>query len=315
MVTIAACGLLAMEGIANYSQRLQRAAHIGSGIVEAKEACVSAAVVVPAYSATLSETDSIALRQCCAVLGRHPIVLAAPDGLDLEGIVSECGRAGVTPLVERFPAACFTSRASYNALLLSSAFFERFLRFEYILLHQLDAFVFSDQLERFCALGYDYIGAPWAHYDDGRRAVGNGGFSLRRVRAALDVLCLHAPRVPLALQLMWRRARPLRRVSRMLWEHGVIDRLVGSGEYLPPAFFDLLCISEDTYWGQNCDKLPFYATAPYGVALSFAFEIDPPTAYQRNARALPFGCHGWPQRDRQFWRPHIKQFGHDWDAC
>ena len=84
--------------------------------------------------------------------------------------------------------------------MLNPNFYQRFRRFEYILIYQLDAFVFSDRLEEFCRLGYDYIGAPWPLGDGNKHneelvvegnhflTVGNGGFSLRRVQACIDAL-------------------------------------------------------------------------------------------------------------------------------
>jgi len=44
--------------------------------------------------------------------------------------------------------------------MMSPAFYDAFKAFDYILIYQLDAFVFRDELEYFCSLGYDYIGAP-----------------------------------------------------------------------------------------------------------------------------------------------------------
>ena len=115
----------------------------------------TAAVVVPVYRARLDETETISLTQCCRVLGRHGVVFVAPGGLDVAAACSTAAEAGVTPRIERFPARWFASTGTYNALMLSNDFYERFARHEHILVHQLDAFVFSDALERFCALGYD----------------------------------------------------------------------------------------------------------------------------------------------------------------
>ena len=38
--------------------------------------------------------------------------------------------------------------------------YSRFEKYEYMLIYQLDAFVFSDRLMEFVEAGYDYIGAP-----------------------------------------------------------------------------------------------------------------------------------------------------------
>lgn len=274
---------------------------------------VSAAVVVPVYRAALDGTERIALAQCCSVLRRHPVVLFAPDGLDVSQALRVAAEAGAAPFVERFERRWFLSTETYSALMLSRRFYERFKAYRHILVHQLDAFVFSDELDRFCALPYDYIGAPWAHDSADRRIVGNGGFSLRRVSAMLRVLDLPMSRVPERLALAWRRHAVLRRpIADWLYRTGRFDRILQSKDVLSLAATHLLYINEDGFWGQNCDKLPFFTTAPYRDALAFSFETDPRTALERNGGVLPFGCHAWPHVAPEFWRPYIEAAGHEW---
>ena len=274
---------------------------------------VSAAVVVPLYREALDLSESIALTQCCRVLGRHGIVFVAPEALDASPAMALAAREGAAARVERFPAPYFRSSGTYNALMLAKDFYRRFTDFEYILVHQLDAFVFTDALERFCALGYDYIGAPWLHDPSRGRVVGNGGFSLRKVASALRVLDLPEAYVPRRLVLAWRRHGLLRkRVSDWLGRTGHLDRIMQSDDFLPLFLAHLMHVNEDGFWGQNCDKLPFFTTAPYREALAFAFETGPELAFERNGGALPFGCHGWPHIEPEFWRPRIESSGYEW---
>jgi hypothetical protein len=274
---------------------------------------LSAAVVVPLYRSALDETESIALAQCCAVLRLHDLVFVAPEGLDVAPALRIARDSGAIARVERFSPAWFRSTATYNALLLARSFYERFASYDYILVHQLDAFVFSDELDRFCALGYDYVGAPWSHDESRGRIVGNGGFSLRKVSAAVRVLDLPESRVPQGIALAWRRHGLLRRpIAEWLQRTHRLDRIMQSQEFLSLAATHLMHVNEDGFWGQNCDKLPFFTTAPYRDALAFSFETEPEIALQRNGGALPFGCHGWPHYAPEFWRPRIGAFGHDW---
>jgi hypothetical protein len=66
--------------------------------------------------------------------------------------------------IESFPDENFRDISCYNRMLLNDEFYARFAEYEYALIHQLDAFVFSDRLLEWCKLGYDYIGAPWLPY-------------------------------------------------------------------------------------------------------------------------------------------------------
>ena len=69
--------------------------------------------------------------------------------------------------------------------------YRSFSSYAYMLVYQLDAFVFNDRLLEFCSMGYDYIGSPMRRTDSWRDigcSVGNGGFSLRKISSMLRVL-------------------------------------------------------------------------------------------------------------------------------
>lgn len=149
----------------------------------------SVKVIIPLYHEELSKSERISLMQCKKVLNRYPLCIIKPQNLFLQPEITE----GME--IEEFEEKWFQSVCSYNNLMLSEIFYRKFTDCEYILIYQLDAFVFKDELEKFCALGYDYIGAPWLYgqfaYMNGKGRyyyVGNGGLSLRRVKSHLDVL-------------------------------------------------------------------------------------------------------------------------------
>ncbi|WAC01876.1 DUF5672 family protein [Lacinutrix neustonica] len=108
---------------------------------------------------------------------------------------------------EVFPKHYFETVYGYNSLMLSDAFYERFLNFKYLLIYQLDAFVFKNELLQWCEKDYDYIGAPWiaspdtllkkmlSIFNSKRKRerqkiffkVGNGGFSLRNIAKCYQI--------------------------------------------------------------------------------------------------------------------------------
>ena len=148
-----------------------------------------AAVLIPVYKNELNRSEQISLQQCKKILTGHPVILVAPQTMQIENREL----SGLS--VERFPEYFFDGISGYNRLMLSKEFYQRFERYEYILIYQLDAFVFSDRLQYFCGLGYDYIGAPWLQgyryivgFERRYLHVGNGGFSLRKVSALLGIL-------------------------------------------------------------------------------------------------------------------------------
>jgi hypothetical protein len=280
-------------------------------VIDASVRVRMAAVIVPVYSGVLATLEVISLAQCCRTLRAHPVVLFAPTGLDIQPAVDIARECGVEPIIERFHRKYFASTATYNVLLLTKEFYQRFAGYRYILVHQLDAFVFSDELEKFCDLEFDYIGAPWVHDPERPGNVGNGGFSLRKISAALSVLERDSTSLSTSVFLGWRS---MFRLGRFIHRHTSFDRRMRLGSFVPRALCHFFHINEDGYWGQNCDKLPSFNTAPYPVAVKFSFELDPAIAFERNGRRLPFGCHGWARFDADFWRPHITGYAHAWSS-
>lgn len=115
------------------------------------------AVVVPVYTTHLSEDEWASLVNNRKVLAGHPFVVVAPYELDLTAIEQQIEVNSVI----RFPAEFFKSPQTYNKLLMSPGFYKSFEKYEYLLICQLDVWVFKDELEFWCQKGYDYIGAPW----------------------------------------------------------------------------------------------------------------------------------------------------------
>ena len=77
------------------------------------------------------------------------------------------------------------SRGTYSALLKQPQFWERFLEFSHVLIYQTDACIFRKIDDVY--FKYDYIGAPWKSTNQcGKFNAGNGGFSLRNVKAMIS---------------------------------------------------------------------------------------------------------------------------------
>ncbi len=231
-----------------------------------------AAVVIPIYKpfrADLTWYEKISLERCIKILGHHPIIFVAPDDRDFDYLPTE-----INYTIETFDSIYFSNIHGYNALMLRPDFYERFQQFEYILICQLDAFVFSDRLEEFCRLGYDYIGAPWqlgvAKALNQYLWVGNGGFCLRRVRACIDLLKSNA------------------------------------------ALIDSMQTAEDVVFSYiGTTKPDEFRLAPIRTASQFSVEYLPERYYRRTEKKLPFGCHGWHKLSANFYARVIEACGCD----
>lgn len=154
-----------------------------------------AVVAIPVYRPELGELDRLSLDQVRTRMGGRRVVLVTPAGLDTSAAQRVAGGCEVITV----DPSWFRSRAAYSALMVDRDFYRRFDS-EYLLIHQLDAFVFYDRLDEWCARGYEYVGAPWwggfdASLGHGLTGVGNGGFSLRNVDACARVCGRRANRV------------------------------------------------------------------------------------------------------------------------
>lgn len=223
---------------------------------------MSCCIAIPVYRPLVDPLEVLSflrLRQ----LATQDVYLVAPEELDLDSYRQ------FWPDIRdsRFQARYFRGIAAYNRLLLSTAFYERFAtEYEWLLIHQLDAFLFHGNVEAFCAMPYDYFGAPWVPAQLirprirhprllrllGRRIeVGNGGLSLRRLSATLALLTN-------------------RKRDAANWRNN------------EDGFF--------SYWGRFS---PDFRSCPLDTARCFAFESEPSQLLEMNGGVLPFGCHAF----------------------
>jgi len=229
------------------------------------------AVAIPTYKDELNALEKISLAQCRKILGRYPLIFFAPEGKNFSYVAPN-------ERIIHFPPEFFRSVKTYSKLMMSPKFYEAFGEFDYILIHQLDAFVFYDALENFCRLGYDFIGAPWPRYSwSGVRKpktpqVGNGGFSLRKV-SAFQKLLTEASRLP-------------------SWKIFL--------DYTEDAFFGFCGVTDGVE----------FSVAPVEIAKNFSMEHNPARHLQR-LKNLPFGCHNWHKFSADFYVELFARFG--WD--
>ncbi len=118
------------------------------------------AVVIPIYKETITELEIVALTQCMKVLSSHEIIIIAPVNIKIDNYKKYL----VEYSVKYLPEYHFKSHHNYDRMMLSKDFYYEFIRYKYILIYQLDAYVFSDKLVEWCQYGFDYVGAPWVDH-------------------------------------------------------------------------------------------------------------------------------------------------------
>lgn len=258
-------------------------------------------VVIPVYSASPSSYELISFAQCFRVLNNHDIVVIAPKGLNLDAYKKVVAQFRVKSIDARWQS----SLLNYNKLKLSRFFYKLFSGYEFLLTYELDAFVFSDELPKWCDRPYDYIGAPWfeGHDKPGDAivGVGNSGFSLRRVEPVKKIIS------KMYLFAISHNARPVGLTGRI--KLFIFKMLSLTGENYSIQRFQSLF--EDHFLCEVAvKKNPDFRIAPIAEAMQFAFETKPEILYELNGEQLPMGCHAWWRYNLEFWKPHIERFGY-----
>lgn len=233
------------------------------------------AIVIPVYQSKLNSHEERSLRQCIKILGHYPIIFVGPENLECDYIQSTPNSSFIG-----FPTSYFVSTKTYNHLLINVEFYGRFRAFDYILIYQLDAYVFRDELKEWCAKGFDYIGSPKLrrkHWENNETInwpivdpiLFNGGFSLRKIQPIIRFL---------------------------KWYHLLFNQW--------PANEDTLF----SVYHKRSFPLRFMLKLPtWKQALRFGFEKNPRLAFQLNNNQLPFGCHAWEKYDPSFWKQKMSE--------
>ena len=256
-------------------------------------------IVIPVYKEVLTEAERISLEQVLRVMYNHDFSLVCPADLNETPYTHYFDQQGVKVDIQRFDNTYFKSIEGYNRLLLSHEFYARFEKWEYILIHQLDCLVLKDELKKWVATDYDYIGSPWVDTDRTFRVyeslnysrwrwlgwlkrridfnrgeyvtVGNGGFSLRKVK--------RFRKISLALSVFF---------SRHLKGH----------------------LNEDYVWSILVPKYFAKFKVPAAVmASNFALEKVSSSIDLDAIESLPMAVHAWEKYYPEWWNSLLTKYG------
>lgn len=270
------------------------------------------AIIIPAYQAKLSPSEKISLNHLEKYCADFPWFLVHPEGLDFHYSTEKFQKIAL-------PAQHFKNTGTYSQLCLSPEFYQLFADYDYILIYQLDAYVFRNELLTWCEKNYSYIGAPWLklfrtsrfmlslqkrlrnigipfHYEPRYHfsGTGNGGFSLRKVEDCIRALTS----TQLCWKALWRLYNPfiINRTEGCKWRYPLYwllwqyftDRKNAAAQ-LRTRFKG----PEDVFWHLYAPVLnEEFTPAPPEVANYFSIEsMDLERKLALNQGMLPFGAH------------------------
>lgn len=237
---------------------------------------LSTIVVVPIYKPQLSDTEERVLRHSLEVLKNRDVCFVAPHQLALDWYRQTYPRGTYLTCPDEY----FASPQTYSKLMMGGGFYQHFGKYSHMLVLQTDAVALRDDLDRWMASPYDYVGAPWPKpyaitippVDNAfanqtfHIYVGNGGFSLRRIAA-----CIQA-------------------IQELAW---LVQKVP---------------MDEDLFFAMAGQMSQRFCVPNAVTAASFALEANPRT-FCAMAGAPPMGGHAWERWDKGFWLKQFAQVG------
>lgn len=249
-------------------------------------------VVITFVWRDITQKERNALNQGVTILNKHPFVIVHPNSYSVDYLLRQY--PGIQEVA--LPDENFSNIDTYNKMMLSTWFYELWTQYEYMLVYQIDAYVFSDQIEYWTSLDFDYIGAPWMLNDNFYQnhighwvtrllrhrpiknnhihsahlfhQVGNGGFSLRRIAKMKEI---------------------------MEKNKELIASAKGKHERQEDVMISILLKEKENL------KIPSWR-----LALHFSFEKAPAKCLKMTKGVFPFGCHDTNQQYwNNFWKYYI----------
>jgi hypothetical protein len=259
------------------------------------------AVIIPIYKSTPDKQDVAAITQCQKILGSYPVVFVCAEDFATDAYLSLIPGASI----ERFKKHYFENVNGYNKLMLSLEFYQRFSKYEYILIYQTDAWVFRDELKVWCSKGYDYIGAPVHKFrldnftPEIEIATLNGGFSIRKTASCIRLLksfhfiykfgdILNANQKQAGSIVGFFKAVSFYLRGNNTYHH--LNKYDRNEDY----FFALIAPAKDSR----------FKVAPPEESAYFSFDKMPELSFEMTNHKLPFGAHAI-EKYMYFWKDKI----------
>lgn len=268
---------------------------------------MSVVTVTPIYKTSLSSYEQAALMQLVKLVPEYPHVFIAPEGMDVGYYRAHFGKDF---MFEFFDANYFKSPQTYNALLRSIKFFERFKKFSNLLMYHTDAWIFRNDLLRWAKKGYAYIGAPMYEYNgtmEGGQYIctGQGGFSMHHIPSAIKVLKSNVAVYSMSDLKKWYCQYNWK--GKLRYGYYFLISCLGKNRSSKSGNNGIK-VNEDVWWGKYvAGAFDWYSVPDEAEAAQFSMEFNCEKLLKQNKGQLPMGTHQWfKPLFKDFWGSYIK---------
>lgn len=242
-------------------------------------------VVIPIYKPHPNKDETHSLCQCLKILQYYDIFFVTFESLDTHCYDVIVKQSKTHCIYEYFDKKFFDGISGYNKLMLSEEFYEHFISYDYILLYQLDAYIFRNELSKWCNLNYSFLGAPLP----------------QNLSTAVEDAHNKISKYKVSIQHSFNGGASLRKTSDF------IQTIRDNKELINGWYNDGL--NEDIIFSALFLNNEFPSDAE---AREFSFDMFPKEELDKNGRKLPMLCHGWTKSkkenhvyNREFWLRYI----------
>ncbi len=288
------------------------------------ETFIKPSVCIPVHTAKLNKYEIISIRSHFSKLKNHDIFILIPESKKNK-IISVLEKNKIyrsAYKIHEVKDIYLNHSDNFQILMLKPEFYNFYKSYTHILLAQMDAYTFSDQLISWCKKDLHYIGAPCYYYDrnwtNKLYFCGVGGFSLRSIKKTLEVLKKnqdiykfndfiiqsknHNFKGKLILFLKYVATKVLRKDRlRRSFIKSKLDKFL-RGLYI--------FINEDEIYGYYLPKYnASFKVGNLNQSKNFCLNSNVKNLLKNIAPKYPFGAHAWfnyPENLKE-WRKHIEE--------
>jgi len=263
----------------------------------------SSVVVIPIYKnfSELTYDEKISLNRTFDVFVDEDVFILISDSVNRDDYNSTYSLNLKYRIVSDIH---FKNINTYSKLLMSSYFYSLFKDYTWMLICQLDAYAFRNDLNLFThRQDFYFLGAPVINTNlkgwENISWVGNGGFSLRRIDICYNVS-----------YKLERLKKKLDFIHFISIENNFLSSLTRFilGKMFKLKFNKYLTrylletpVNEDIFWSLWIPSI-FSNLKPADIhtATKFSFEVSPEQIFN-SVGCLPMGCHAWKKYNPIFW--------------
>lgn len=253
---------------------------------------MNVAIIIPIYKFNLSEAELVSIYRAKLIYSKRDIYFLLPNKFKnfKFDFISEINE-NIIYVADYYLSGII----GYNRLLFDINFYKKFINFSYILICQIDVFVFKDDLDFWMSKNYSNIGAPildLKFHDIKYKKGNNGGFCLRSVNCCISILSKKKIQF-CTLGALWKCENTvIMKIYRVIY-NGLIFN------YRKKPFLPVL--NEDIFWSAivpsmySCFKIP-----TLNESIKFAFDSNPRYFFYLNNNQIPSAIHAWGKYDIEF---------------